>query len=114
MDDPKGQFNLDETACHLAEIFDKVYAAKGTSEVESFFDGDEKECITLLACGNAAGHMLRPLILYNGKVHMMSRFEGTGDRCWIGVNASGYMDCEVFTEYVKKELLPSMTARKVC
>ena len=111
--DPEGVHNLDETACHLAEVVDKVFAEKGTREVQSFFDGDEKECITVLACGNAAGRMLRPLILYDGKLHATSRFD-EDKRCWIGVNGSGYMDCAVFTAYVKNELIPSMTAKKVC
>ena len=108
---------MDETACSLAEIYSKVFAAKGTREVDSYFDGDEKECVTVLPCGNAAGSVLRSLILYDGKVHLSDRFEGTRidgeDKAFIGVNNSGYMDEKVFTEYVKKELLPNMVAERV-
>ena len=68
-----------------------------------------KKNATLLACGNAGGKMLRPLVIFNGIMHIDSRWENTEERCWIGVNLSGYMDCPLFTEYVKAELIPRMT-----
>jgi hypothetical protein len=81
--------------------------------VDSYFDGDPKERLTVLACGNAAGIMLRPLILYDGKVNLVSRLDGTHDQCLIATNASGYMDNVLFTAYIKEELIPRMTAMKV-
>ena len=113
LEDPEVIHNSDESAFQLAEIYDKVYAAKGTNEVESYFDGDEKASITLLACGNAAGRMSPPLVLFDGSMHMEWRWDGVEGRCWIGVNSSGYMDCEIFTKYVKEELIPKMTAKRV-
>ena len=113
LDDAEGEHNLDESACQLEEIYDKVYAAKGTPEVQSYYDGDAKECITLLACGNAAGKTMRPLILYDGKVHLTYRFNPK-ELCSIGVNPLGYMDCAIFREYVEKELIPNTIAKKDC
>ncbi len=111
--DPAGIWNADETGMPLGEVYDKVYAAKGSREVDSYFDGDEKERLTVLACGNAAGLMLRPLILYDGKVDLLSRLDGTNDRCWVGTNSSGYMDNDLFTAYFKHEVIPNMTAYEV-
>ena len=94
-------------------MWNRVYACKGTKEVESTTDFDEKEHLTVLAGGNAAGFMLRPFILFDGKVQLASRFEGTEDKVWIGVNNSGYIDNPNFTAFVVNELIPAMTADKV-
>lgn len=50
----------------------KVTATKGTKEVTSYMDGSDRDLVTVLACGNAAGVMLRPLILFDGVVHIGS------------------------------------------
>ena len=113
MDDPRGLYNLDESAFTLAQLWKRVIAVKGTHKVKSFNDGDAKASLTVLAAGNAAGLMLPPLILYDGKLHLSERFEGTEDKCVIGVNKSGWMDCPIFADYVKKILLPSIVPRKV-
>ena len=80
--------------------------------MESSTEYDPKERLTVLVGGNAAGLLLRALILFDGKVQLSSRFEGTEDRCWIGVNPSGWMDNPNFTSYVVSELIPAMTADK--
>ncbi|GAV01471.1 hypothetical protein RvY_12179 [Ramazzottius varieornatus] len=59
--------------------------------------------------GNAAGKMLRPLILYKGKMHIGSHFRDTPDACYVGTNSSGVMDTDVLTEFLEKEFLTSTT-----
>ncbi|XP_055351928.1 uncharacterized protein LOC129598178 [Paramacrobiotus metropolitanus] len=112
LDDPAAIWNLDESGFSTAEKVDFVFARKGTKNVLSYYDGNDKEVITVLAGGNAAGTILRPLILYDGKMHIASRYRGTQDRCWLGVNHSGVMDTDVFLEYFEKEVLPRLTAPK--
>ncbi|GAU91743.1 hypothetical protein RvY_03942 [Ramazzottius varieornatus] len=62
--------------------------------------------------GNAAGRMLRPLILYKGKIHIESHFRDTHDTCYIGTNSSGVMDTEVLTDFLGNEFLSSSTCPK--
>ncbi|GAV03707.1 hypothetical protein RvY_14096 [Ramazzottius varieornatus] len=62
--------------------------------------------------GNAAGKMLRPLILYKGKMHIESHFRDTRDACYIGTSSSGVMDTDVLTEFLEKEFLSSITCPK--
>ena len=59
-----------------------------------------------------AWQCIRPLILYDGKVHLTSRFEGTNDAVLSAVNTTGYMDEKVLTEYVQNEVLPNLSAKK--
>jgi hypothetical protein len=113
LDDPRAIWNLDESAFTLGEKHSKVYARKGTREVRSYYDGRAKESLTLLVCGNASGIMSRPFILYDGKVNLRSRLEGTHDQIVTGTNRSGYMDTSMFTLYVLQELIPKIEGQKV-
>ena len=113
LDDPDGIFNLDESAFSLTENVAKVFARKGVKALPSHSDGSDREQLIVLACGSASGKMLRPLILFDGKVLMGFRFNGTDDRCYIAVNSSGIMDCGKFADYIRTEVIPSMTAVKV-
>lgn len=104
-----GIWNMDESAFALGEMWKRVYAVKGTKWVKSSYTGNPKESLTVLACGNAAGMMLRPFVLYDGKVQLNSKFEGTENKCLLGVNKSGWMDNPNFTSYIEEELIPVMT-----
>ena len=106
-------WNLDETAFNTAELFDKVIARKGRKQIPSQFDGTEKECVTVLPCGNAAGLQLKFMALYSGVVHVQSRLDDTHGMCYHAVNSCGYMDEKHFAEYIRKEVFPAMTDNKV-
>ncbi|XP_055330549.1 uncharacterized protein LOC129582943, partial [Paramacrobiotus metropolitanus] len=84
----------------------------GVKDVLSYYDGNDRELITVLAGGNAAGEILRPLILFDGKVVLASHFNETNDMCHIGFNSSGIMDNATFASYVREEVIPRMTAEK--
>lgn len=113
LSNPHGIWNLDETGFSLGEMWRRVYAIKGTKQVLSSSDYDSKQLLTVLAGGNAAGLMCRPLVLYDGRLQISSRFDGTEDKVLIGVNRSGWMDNEYFAAFVREELLPKITADKV-
>ena len=111
---PTSIWNLDESGFFLDHDFDRVYARKGTKNVYSHHDGDIKERMTVLACGNAAGVMLRPFVLYDGKVQLLSRLKGNREQVFcVGINRSGWMDNRNFTSYCVKELFAAMTSEKV-
>ncbi|GAV08458.1 hypothetical protein RvY_18142 [Ramazzottius varieornatus] len=105
---------LNESGFRLAELYDKVYAERGVKEAVGYLKSSEsdRENISLLAMGNAAGKTLRPLILYKGKMHLESHFRETHDACYVGTNSSGVMDTEVLTEFLEKEFLSSITCPK--
>lgn len=115
LDDPNGIWNLDESGFQLAQMYDKVYAQKGAKEVPAYVKGSEtdRENMTLLALGNAAGKMLRPLILYKGKMHIESHFTDTNDECFLSTNSSGGMDPFVLHDHLEKELSTSIMKHKV-
>ena len=113
MGDAEGLWNFDESPFKLAELNEVVIARTGVRNVQIFGNGTDREQFTVLAGGNAAGRMLRPVVLYNGTCHLESRITETRNECYAGVNKSGVMDCKVWNEYMTKEVLPALTAPKV-
>lgn len=113
LDSAEQVWNLDETAFQTSELFDKVVGIKGLKQIPSQYNGNAKECVTVLPCGNAAGLQLKFLALYAGKLHLQSRLEDTHSMCYQAVNESGYMDQLIFANYIKKVVFPAMTSMKV-
>ncbi|GAU87628.1 hypothetical protein RvY_00447 [Ramazzottius varieornatus] len=105
-------WNLDEKAFDTAEMYDRVIARKGARQIPSLYDGTEKECVTILPCGNAAGIQLKFMALYAGKVHVRSRLDDTEGVCYHAVNSSGYMDEIHFANYMKQVVFPALTEDK--
>lgn len=101
LEEPEQVWNLDESDFNTAEMFDRVVGRKGMRQIYSQFDGTEKELVTILPCGNAAGLQLPFMALFSGKLHVRSRLDGTGGHCYQGVNASGTMDQLHFANYLK-------------
>ncbi|GAU92488.1 hypothetical protein RvY_04564 [Ramazzottius varieornatus] len=106
---PGQVWNLDETAFDTIRMYDRVIARKGVRQIASQYDGTEKELVTILPCGNAAGVQLRFMALFSGKLHVQSRLDDTHNLCYQAVNASGYMDQLLFANYVKAEVFPAIT-----
>ncbi|GAU95137.1 hypothetical protein RvY_06812 [Ramazzottius varieornatus] len=112
LDSAEQVWNLDETAFHTSELFDKVVGIKGMKQIPSQYNGNAKECVTVLPFGNAGGLQLKFLALYAGKLHLQSRLEDTHNMCYQAVNDSGYMDQLIFANYIKKVVFPAMKSMK--
>lgn len=108
-----GCWNLDGPRFKLTETFNRVYAPRGVPVIQSIVEGTNRDQITVLACGNAAGVMLKPFILYTGTLRNRSRFDSTNDECVIGVNSTGTMDNPTFADYVKNHAIPYVIEQKV-
>ncbi len=113
LDDPDCILNLDESSFKLGEDYKLGYALRRIRHQIALRAGDERIQLTVLAAGFASGRMLRPLVLYDGLNHLASRFHGTEDEVFVGVNNSGNMDGHVLTEYAAKEIFPNMKNGKV-
>ena len=82
-------------------------------DATTYAEGSDREQVSVLGGGNAAGYMLRPLVLFSGVCHLASCIVGTENRCYVGVNSSGIMDYNVWKEYFSKDVLPALTAWNV-
>ena len=112
LNDSNGIWNFDESLFKLAELNEVVFSRKGARDVTTYAEGSDRQQVSVLAGGNAAGRMLRPLVLFSGVCHLASRIVRTENECYVGVNSSGVMDCNVWNEYFSKEVLPALATSK--
>lgn len=64
LSDPRRFFNLDESAFLLHPKKKLVLCRKGAKNVYSINSGNDKECVTVLLGGNAAGEIPPPFIIH--------------------------------------------------
>lgn len=99
---------MDETAFLLTPVGGKVLAKKGSKQVYSFVQNDDKECLTALIGSNADGTFLPPMVVFP------ERIAATTPPGWdIGKSETGWMTCELFSEYIGNVFLPWIKANKV-
>ena len=63
LDKPCYIYNMDETGMPLNYKQPKRIAPKGMRKVYGLSSGNKTQ-ITVVACGNAAGHMLAPMVIF--------------------------------------------------
>ena len=112
LDDPRGIFNMDESSFKLGHESTFVFARKGAKQVKSMSEGTTRDQLSVLFCGDATGQMLRPRVLYDGKLHLQSMHDGTEDRIHVAVNESGMMDPFVFKKYFEEGLFLNLSVKK--
>lgn len=66
--DPNRIFNLDETAVFLSPEANRVLAQRGSRIVYNVTKNNDKECVTVLLGGNAAGKLTPPMVIFKNKI----------------------------------------------
>lgn len=64
---PGNIFNIDETGCHLNNEPGEVLASKGARDVHVLTSGEKGENVSVIACSNAEGIFLPPVLIFKGK-----------------------------------------------
>ena len=99
INDPRRIFNADESGFPLSITNGKVLTDKGVRHVYQVCTSNKTQ-ITVLACFNAIGNYIPPLIVYPGE-----RFRDSGihefDEAIYGHTSSGWMDSELFVSYLE-------------
>ena len=88
--DPSRWFNPAGSGFPLCPKSGKVLAPRGLPNIYNFTSSDKTQ-ITVLACINAAGYYLKPLIVYTGSRFSFNPLEGFPDAV-LGRTDSGWMD----------------------
>lgn len=99
-------FNFDETAIYLHPQKKHVLCRKGAKNVYSVGLGNEKECLTVLLGCNANGDCPPAMILYKYErvpSHIAKSFP---DSLCMGISKSGWMNGEVFYQYMSETFIP--------
>ncbi|XP_072398607.1 uncharacterized protein [Diabrotica undecimpunctata] len=98
---PRQIFNADETAFFLSPKGKKVLTKKGSKIVYSYSNANDKECITTLITGNAAGEVAPPMIMLSYERIPKNIILKCPQPDWaIGRSDSGWMTAESFFEFI--------------
>lgn len=98
--DPRRVFNADETAFFLNPKGNRVLAKKGDKTVYQQVNPDEKECLTVLITGNAAGHLAPPMVVFKYERIPKELALSVPGEWGIGKSESGWMTGETFFEFI--------------
>ncbi|KAJ8039126.1 Tigger transposable element-derived protein 2 [Holothuria leucospilota] len=105
--DPNRLFNCDESGFPLSGKIEKVLAPVGSRNVYQITTSDKKQ-ITVLACMNAAGLYLPPMLIYPGVRFRYYPLEGAPADWFMGRSGNGWIDSEVFYEWIANHFLPEV------
>ena len=98
MSDPRRIFNADESGFPLSVKSSQVLAPKGAKHVYQVVNSDKTQ-ITVMACFNAFGNYMPPLIVYPGQRFRDTLLSGFPGAIY-GHSANGWMDGDLFTSFV--------------
>ena len=82
----------------------KRVVKKGTKHVLVYGTGVKTQ-ITILACANAAGYAIPPLVVYKRKNLVKALLQGEVEGTMYGLSPSGWMDGEIFADWLEHHFL---------
>lgn len=110
---PSRSFNCDESAFFLCPKGEKVLAQKGEKLSYNFTNNDDKENLTTLFCGNAAGDLAPPMVMFK-YVRMPAHIPKSLPTGWgIGLSENGWMTSKSFYEWVTNIFYPWLVKKDI-
>ena len=101
---PAQIFNCDETGIPLCHKTGKVITDKKQKHPYTVTSGDKTQ-ITVLACGNAAGYAIPPMVIYDRKGLNPEWLIGEVPGTAYGLSDNGWMDSELFLGWFQNHFL---------
>ena len=95
MDKPSQIFNTDETGLPLDPASLKVIVPSGYKHSQAVSTGNKAQ-VTVLACCNAAGYTIPPLVIFDRKTLKPEMTVGEVPGTMYGLSSSGWIDTELF------------------
>ena len=104
-------YNMDETGMPLDSKQLKRVAPRGFKKVHGPSSGNKTQ-ITILACANAMGNMLPPMVIFKGERFNHDWVKGEVPNTLYGMSPNGWIDQELFTEWLQKLFIPSIPSTR--
>ena len=92
---PSQIYNMDESGMPLDHKPPKVLACKGTKKIHCRTSGNKAQ-ITVIACANAAGSTLPPMVIFDGQRFNPEWSKGEVPNTLYGMSDKGWTDQELF------------------
>lgn len=100
LNDPTRIFNMDEKGFILTPKNEVVLARRGQKAVYNRSENDEKECVTALLGGNAAGLKTPPMLVYPYKRMPSNILLHLPPNWSVGISDSGWQTQQTFYDYI--------------
>lgn len=111
---PTRVFDCDESSIMLSPQPDAVLAGKGVRAVYQISSSSDKECLTTLFMYGADGTRSPPMILYKLMNGLPKEVLEKIPKGWgIGLSESGWMNTEIFFEYITNEFYPWLCQQNI-
>ena len=104
---PNRIYNMDESGLPLDHNPSKVIAMKGARKVHCRTSGNKMQ-ITILACANAAGTVIPPMVVFQGKRLNPEWTKGEVPCTLYGMSDKGWTDMELFSYWLEDLFIPSI------
>ncbi|KAF3978760.1 MAG: hypothetical protein HFP77_00250, partial [Methylococcales symbiont of Iophon sp. n. MRB-2018] len=101
---PSMIFNCDESGLPLEHAPSSVVALKGQKHPRAITSGNKKQ-ITVLACGNASGFVIPPLVIFARKALNPKLTVGEVPGTMYGLSDSGWMNSDIFDNWFTHHFL---------
>nr|XP_023016380.1 tigger transposable element-derived protein 6-like [Leptinotarsa decemlineata] len=107
LDKPERIFNIDETGVQLNNNPGKVIATKGAKSVHSVTSGEKGETMSVIACCNAAGNFLSPVVIIKGVIRKPEFQDGLPPGSDVYMNKKyAYVNAELFQKWLMHHFVP--------
>ena len=107
MDKPSYIYNMDESGMPLDHKQLKRVALKGIKKVHGPSSGNKAQ-ITILACANAVGTMIPPMVIFKGERLNYEWTRGEVPDTKYAMSPQGWTDHELFFEWLSKQFTKSI------
>ena len=107
LDKPCRIYNMDETGMPLNYKQPKRIAPKGMRKVYGLSSGNTTR-IAVVACGNAAGHVLPPMVILKGENFNHEWSVGEVPNTLYGMSENGWIDQELYNNWLEKIFIPNI------
>ncbi|XP_043470210.1 MFS-type transporter clz9-like [Leptopilina heterotoma] len=111
---PKRIFNMDESRVQMNNKPEKVVVTKGAKLVQQVTSSERGETISVVACNNAEGRFLPPIIILKGVYKKDEFLDGLppGSDAYMN-KKSAYINTDLFYKWLTEHFIPRKPAGKV-
>ena len=96
LDKPNFIYNMDESGMPLDHKQLKIIAPKGSKKVHGIASRNKSQ-VTIVACGNAAGIVLPPIVIFKGERLNYDYTKGEVPGTLYGMSPNGWIVQELFS-----------------
>ena len=110
---PQNIYNMDESGIQLINKPGSVIAGKGSKDVHVITSKEKGESVTVVACNNAEGYFLPPVLIIKGK-NKKAAFEqdlSPGSKVYMNQKSS-YINSDIFMLWLKEHFVPRKSPGK--